>query len=190
MAELPFQNLVLIGMRGAGKSTLGSFLARLSNFQFIDLDEIFAQRQGQAIPSFVAKFGWAKFRALESELIAEFAQKTGQVIATGGGVVLDSNNIAKLKKTGLVILLKVPLVLLQKRVARDANRPSLTGGDPAVELGQVWRARKKLYLAAADLQVDCATEAKDLTCKAQVIWQQIQDFSKRGKISKNSRQAG
>lgn len=184
MAQKLKANLVLIGLRGCGKSALGRVLANLLNFTFVDLDQVLVARAQKTIPQFVAEFGWEKFRELESQLVQEFAQQKHQVLATGGGVILKQANVTHLKKFGLLVFLQVPLVILQKRICQNADRPSLTGKDPGAELAQVWAERKERYLAAADLRVELNSETgdkeADLQQKAQLIWEQIKGMLEMG----------
>jgi shikimate kinase len=151
-------NLVLIGYRATGKTAVGTRLAETLGLPFVDMDQVLIQEAGQPIVDIVAASGWAEFRRLEKELVARLRSTQGQVLATGGGVVLDPENTAALKENGIIIWLVADPDTIQARLAqdlpRDANRPSLTGSDTIREVEEVLAARKPLYEAAAQITVD------------------------------------
>lgn len=147
-------NLILTGMRGSGKTTLGKLLAKKLNRKFLDIDEQIAKRSRKSIPEIVAQKGWSYFRKLEHEAVKKMAKLRNAVIAAGGGTFLDPRNTKILKKDGFVIFLKLPIPLLQRRLRLGKNRPSLTGKNPEKELPNVWKKRKKLYRNVADVMVD------------------------------------
>jgi shikimate kinase len=153
-------NLVLIGYRATGKTAVGLRLAEILGRPFVDMDQILVQEAGQPIADIVATSGWAEFRRLEKALVARFRSTQGQVLATGGGVVLDPENIAALKENGIIIWLVADPDTIQARLAQDlpqdANRPSLTGSDTIREVEEVLAARKPVYEAAAQITVDTA----------------------------------
>ena len=97
------ENLILVGMPGAGKTAVGRALSALSGKPFVDLDSVFVERAGMPIPEYFARFGEAAFRQVEVELCAEVGRKTGQVVATGGGVVLREENRIHLRLNGYEI---------------------------------------------------------------------------------------
>ncbi|MFH1375867.1 MAG: shikimate kinase [Patescibacteria group bacterium] len=174
------KNIVLIGMRGSGKTVIGKALAEHLNFKFIDVDKTLEKSEQTSIAELVKQHDWEHFRDLESAYVAKAAKNTNAVIATGGGVVLRAGNIAALKKNGVVVLLHSPLKHLQQRVARGASRPSLTGEDPAEELEKIWEDRKELYEEAADIEVffDFETKNKktDLLRKSKIVLKAVRDF--------------
>jgi shikimate kinase len=149
------KNIVLIGMRGSGKSTIGRQLARRLCLKYIDTDRKIEIESGQKIPDMIATYGWEYFRRLEKEMCRKMADREDTVIATGGGVVLDSDNIAALKTNGTLVFLLVEPQDLRRRLAQSQGpkRPSLTGQAPADETAAIWEQRKPLYFAAADLVV-------------------------------------
>jgi shikimate kinase len=151
-------NLVLIGYRATGKTAVGARLAAILRRPLVDLDQVLVQEAGQPIADIVAKSGWAEFRRLEKELVARFRHTQGQVLATGGGVVLDPDNVEALKENGIIIWLTAGPDTIQTRLAkdlpRDVNRPSLTGSDSIREVAEVLEARFPLYQAAAQITVD------------------------------------
>jgi shikimate kinase len=151
-------NLVLIGYRATGKTAVGTRLAHTLGRPFVDLDQVLVQEAGEAIVDIVAKGGWAEFRRREKELVARFRRTQGQVLATGGGVVLDPDNIAALRENGIIIWLTADPETIQARLTndlpRDPNRPSLTGGDTIREVAAVLKERYPLYQAAGQIAVD------------------------------------
>ncbi len=154
------RNLVLIGYRATGKTSVGARLARMLSRPFVDLDEILVQEAGQSIAQIVAREGWQEFRRREKVLVARFRHVQGQVLATGGGVVLDPENVQALRENGILIWLTADPAAIQARLSQDrpgqASRPSLTGDDTISEVLAVLRAREPLYRAAAQIVIDTA----------------------------------
>ena len=159
------RNLVLIGCRACGKTTVGKALALKLARPFVDLDEVLVARAGRSIAQIVAEEGWPGFRKREKDLVQHYARLAGQVLAPGGGVVLDPDNVEILREHGLVIWLTADLATLGRRLGADpgtgAFRPSLTGADPVAEITQVLAERDHLYRAAAHLILDTTGLAVD-----------------------------
>jgi shikimate kinase len=153
-------NIVLIGYRGAGKSTVGRRLAALTQKEFVDTDDLLEKRRGALISEIVESLGWEQFRAMEKGIVEEISRGDQLVIAAGGGVVLDPANVTSLKKNGLVIWLKADRQALHKRMDLDprtkASRPTLTGKGALEELEEVMASRDPYYEKAADIQFDTA----------------------------------
>jgi len=151
-------NLVLIGYRATGKTSVGARLAEVLQRPFVDLDQVLVREAGRSVADIVAQGGWAEFRRLEKQLVARYRDTRGQVLATGGGVVLDPDNVAALRENGIIIWLTTDPVAIQARLAqdqpRDANRPSLTGEDTIREVLEVLKVRAPLYQAAAQMSID------------------------------------
>ena len=148
-------NIVLIGMRGSGKTTVGSILARKSGRELVEMDELIVRRAGMSIPEIVAKHGWAKFRDIEAELTPEVSRRNNVVISTGGGVVTRENNIRELKMNGTLVWLEASVETLLERIRHDNNRPPLANGRTQHEdMEIILRERQPLYRKAADLIVD------------------------------------
>ncbi len=129
-------NIVLIGMRGSGKTTVGKILARKLGRELVEMDELITQKAGLAIPEIVEKYGWSKFRDIEEEITSEVAGRDNIVNATGGGVVTREKNIAKLKKNGVLVWLKASVDTLVKRIGEDSERPLLVRAERG---GRIWR---------------------------------------------------
>jgi shikimate kinase len=151
-------NLVLIGYRATGKSSVGAALARRLNRPLVDLDEVLVAEAGCTIADLVARSGWEEFRRREKELARRFGKRSGQVLATGGGVVLDLENVAVLRENGLLIWLKAEPAAIRERLGLDdatfAFRPSLTGADTLAEVDRVLAEREPRYQAAAHIVID------------------------------------
>lgn len=172
-------NVVLTGLRGTGKSTLGRVLARLLGYGFRDTDKDIVRRAGMPINDLVAQHGWDHFRALERQVVADAARLHQRVIAVGGGALIDADNARAVKAHGTVVLLVCDLAVLAARIARHSHRPSLTGQGPAeAEIAQVWAERRERYHAVADLTYDVSAqsgnEADDLRRKAAAIHRLLQ----------------
>ena len=141
--------LFLVGPRGAGKSSVGARAAVILGVPFVDSDGSVEERAGLSVAEIFARRGEPAFRALEREVMLELlALDPPAVVATGGGCVLDADVRARLVNHPAVLWLTAPLAELQRRVRR-APRPSLTGADPADELGEIVRTREPLYRACA-----------------------------------------
>ena len=152
------RNLVLIGCRACGKTSVGKALAQALARPFVDLDEVLVAQAGRSVAAIVAEEGWPCFRRRERELLGHYGRQAGQVLAPGGGVVLDPENVKILRDHGLVIWLTADPATLTRRLQDDqgtgAFRPSLTGRDAATEMEQVLAERAPLYRASADLVID------------------------------------
>jgi shikimate kinase len=144
-------NVVLIGYRGTGKSTVGKTVAARLGRAVVSTDDEIVKRIGRTIPEIVAQHGWDYFRNIESEICRELADRDGLVIDTGGGAILRPENVAALKKTGTLFWLTASVATIAQRIGRDTQRPSLTGTKSFVdEIEQVLRERTPKYQAAAD----------------------------------------
>jgi len=144
-------NIVLIGYRGTGKSTVGKLLAVRLGRQFVSTDAEIVKRAKRTIPEIVAQEGWEYFRDLESEICRELAGRDHLVIDTGGGAILRAQNVEALKKNGTLFWLTASVETIKKRIGRDNQRPSLTGSKSFVdEIQDVLRERTPKYQAASD----------------------------------------
>ncbi len=147
------RNIYLVGLMGAGKTTIGKVLARRLSFAFIDSDLEIAQRTGVSLPTIFEIEGEEGFRKREAQVVAEIAALDKHVVATGGGVVLFRENREKLRGSGLVIYLNVPLHTLYERTRHDKNRPLLQVKDPLQKLKELHVQRDPLYREVADIVV-------------------------------------
>jgi len=147
-------NLYLVGMMGAGKTTVGRLLARRLKLRFIDCDREIERRCGVAVPLIFDIEGEAGFRARETQAVKELTVLQNVVLATGGGAVLDPANRSRLAAHGTVVYLCATPEALYERVKHDRNRPLLATGDPLTRLRELFIVRDPLYREVADLVVD------------------------------------
>ena len=148
------ENLYLVGMMGAGKTTVGRSLARRLKLRFYDSDQEIEARCGVKIPVIWEIEGEAGFRAREAQAIAELSVLDGIVLATGGGAVLAKENRALLSARGTVVYLRATPEHLYERVRQDRNRPLLATADPLGRLHELYVERDPLYREVADVVVD------------------------------------
>ena len=153
------KNIFLIGPMGAGKTTIGRGVAKTLKMEFLDSDREIEQRTGASIPLIFELEGEAGFRAREAVVIDDLSRRTGIVLATGGGAILDPKNRNCLAARGFVIYLHAALETLLKRTARDQHRPLLQTDDPAARLAQLVKQRDPLYREIADLIVETGERA-------------------------------
>jgi 3-phosphoshikimate 1-carboxyvinyltransferase len=151
-------NIVLIGMRGSGKTTIARQLSKRLKMESLDLDEIMAGRLALSTPEIVQKHGWEYFRDQESAIAEEVATADNKLISTGGGVVLKPRNVAALKKNGVIIFLRASVNVMVHRLGSAGGRPPLTSAKSLkAEVTQVLNERQSLYEAAADIIIDTDT---------------------------------
>lgn len=144
-------NLVLIGYRGTGKSSVGRLLAERLGRTLVSTDAEIVRRANQAIPDIVQAHGWDYFRDLESDVCRELAGKDGLIIDTGGGAVLRPQNVAILKSNGRLFWLTADVATIVARIGGDKQRPSLTRSKSFTdEVEEVLRERTPTYQSAAD----------------------------------------
>ena len=148
------ENIYLVGLMGAGKTTIGRSLAKRLDLTFIDTDKEIEARTGVSIPTIFEIEGEDGFRKRESQIIAELAAQRGYVIATGGGGILRAENRANMRTSGFVIYLNVPPRTLWERTRHDRNRPLLQVADPLLKLNELFAIRDPLYREVASLVVD------------------------------------
>ena len=156
------QNIVLIGMPGCGKSTIGRKMSRMLDREFIDTDELIEQKTGISPSEYITKNGEEKFRNIESEVIKEISDKQNVIIATGGGAILRSENVQNLKLYGKLFFINRPIDELQ-----DATSRPLTGSDKL--LAKVYKERLPIYKKVCDEEIlselDIAKEIKSILDK-------------------------
>jgi shikimate kinase len=158
-------NLILIGYRCSGKTSVGKILAGKLGLDFVDVDRVLEEETGRSIPDLVAAEGWKRFREREGRLIAAACRRDGLVVATGGGAVTRAENVENLKRSGFIIWLQGEAETLRSRMAGEERsgrvRPTLSGTDPLTEIEEVLAARNPLYQEAADLVVDTTVRSLD-----------------------------
>ncbi|OZI15849.1 shikimate kinase [Bordetella genomosp. 7] len=147
----------LVGMMGAGKTTIGRGLARVLGREFIDLDHELEARCGVRVPVIFEIEGEGGFRKREAAALDQCTQRRGIVLATGGGAVLAPENRRLLRERGVVVYLRATVDELYRRTSRDRNRPLLANADPRGTLRDLMTQREPLYDEVADLVVDTGT---------------------------------
>jgi shikimate kinase len=147
-------NVILVGFMGAGKSSVGRLLARRLGRCFVETDDMIVARDGRSIPEIFRQDGEDAFRRLEGEALEGLRLKSGEVIATGGGLPCREGRMEALRQLGTVVWLRGRLADLAARAARSGARPMLSGRTPE-ELEALYRAREPYY-ARAHLTVDTA----------------------------------
>lgn len=144
-------NVILIGMMGSGKTTVGRLLAKQLGKTFIDSDEEIQRRTGVTIPHIFDVEGEAGFRQRESAVLEDLSVRGDLVLATGGGAILSAHNRAILKAGGTVVYLKSSVHDLWQRTRHDTNRPLLQTADPRAKLQELFEQRDPLYAEIADI---------------------------------------
>ncbi len=155
---------------GAGKSTTGRLAAAQLHFNFVDTDDLIEQRAGKRIPEIFAHDGETRFRALEAAVVADLAQVSKTVIATGGGLILNPANLASLRKHSLVLCLWASPKVIWERVRNQTHRPLLQDADP---FGRVQRLLAERTPAYRQADVLVSTE---LRSQREVAQQVIHQF--------------
>lgn len=148
------RNVYLVGLMGAGKTTIGRTLAKRLNLDFVDSDREIEARTGVSIPTVFEIEGESGFRKREAQVIADLSQQSNQVVATGGGVVLSPENRSNMRASGFVVYLNVPPHTLWERTRHDRNRPLLQVADPLLRLKELYAQRDPFYREVANLVVD------------------------------------
>jgi shikimate kinase len=169
-------NLYLVGMMGAGKTTVGRLLARRLKLRFVDSDHEIEHRCGVKVPLIFDIEGEAGFRARETQTLAELTSAEGIVLATGGGTVLADENRRRLAARGTVIYLRATPEDLYERVRQDRNRPLLATPDPLGRLRELYVQRDPLYHEVADVVID--TGRQTVQALARTLADQLGDLWK------------
>ncbi len=162
---------------GAGKSAIGQAIARKLGWQFVEVDALIEKMAGKTTSEIFQEVGEITFRELEIDVIKQVAQGKEQVIACGGGVVLNTININRLQSTGVIILLLASPAATLKRIATDKNvRPLLKNSlDPAARIRELMRFRKPFYERAADIIIN--TTRQSIEANADRILAELRDYA-------------
>jgi shikimate kinase len=169
------KSIVLIGMMGAGKSSVGRSLQRQSGLARLDTDEMLATEFGMSIAQIFEKHGEEKFRDAETDLLRKLAPDRPAIIVTGGGIVLRHQNVDLLKSVGTVIWLAADAATLFERAARRDHRPLLQKENPRAVFSRLFEEREPLYAAAADIRIDTSRMNHDEV--AETILNKIENFT-------------
>lgn len=158
-------NIYLVGMMGAGKTSVGRVLAKRLGKVFHDSDHEVAQRTGAAIPLIFEIEGEAGFRARETVVLSDLTALRGIVLATGGGSVLSEQNRLLLKRSGCIVYLRASVQELWHRTRHDRTRPLLQTRDRQAKLAELYAARDPLYQEVADIVIDSSRQSpRSLAC--------------------------
>ena len=162
------ENIFLVGMMGAGKTSVGRMLARNLGKTFYDSDQVIEARTGVKISLIFELEGESGFRAREAAVLDELTSLRGIVLATGGGVVLREVNRQVLRSRGTVVYLRASVNELWNRTRHDRNRPLLQTADPLTRLRELHAQRDPLYLEVADLTIETGSQSvKSLVLRLQ-----------------------
>lgn len=152
-------NIALFGFMGVGKSSVGRLLAERTGLAFVDLDEEIVKRTGRTISSIFEEEGEARFREIERAITGEIAGLDDQVIACGGGTILDPENLERLRRGSTMVLLTASVETILSRVKEEGGiRPLLEVEDRLQRIEVLIRKRQPAYIEAADLIVDTTGE--------------------------------
>ena len=150
-------NLFLIGYRCSGKTSVGRSIAEAIDWSFVDSDLLVTRKNGKSIKEIIDTAGWEAFRRMERSALMQICEKDRQVVATGGGVVLDSENIKAMKISGTVVWLDANAATIRKRMRQDKNteyfRPALTDEGRMEEIEDMLLKRKPFYESASDFSI-------------------------------------
>ena len=162
----PGQNIFLIGPMGSGKTTIGKHLARMFHLDFYDCDHELERLTGASVSLIFDLEGESGFRLREHQLLKQLAEKTGVLIATGGGIVCNEQNRRLLCSNGLVVYLKTSISNQLKRLEKDKSRPLLQAEDRMQRLLELAQVRNPLYDDTADLVFTTQNSSVYATAKA------------------------
>jgi shikimate kinase len=161
-------NVYLIGYRCTGKTTIGERLAGRLKWLFLDLDRELVRLHGQTIDEMVAQNGWQGFRQAETNLIKKVSQTAGTVIATGGGAVLDPQNVRRMQASGRLIWLRARIDTIRGRLQQDGHtqafRPPLTPQGTLDEIETTLLEREPIYRHASHLAIETDDVEVDWIC--------------------------
>jgi shikimate kinase len=168
------KNIILIGLMGSGKTTIGKFLAQKLNKKFIDTDEYIETEEKISINEIFSRFGESCFRNLETDIIKKICQADNQIISTGGGIVERPKNLDILKKNGIIFYLYAPVEELYQRIKNEKNRPLLNNDAPKWVLEKLLNKREEFY-ELCDVKID--TTGKDIDQIAGEIIEKFGNYS-------------
>lgn len=173
-------NVILIGMMGSGKTTVGRLLAKQLGKTFIDSDEEIQRRTGVTIPHIFDVEGEAGFRQRESAVLEDLAERSELVLATGGGAILSPHNRSVLKASGVVVYLKSNVHDLWQRTRHDTNRPLLQTADPRGKLQELFEQRDPLYAEIADIVMQTGKQSVHVLLMR--LQQRLQELNDRSNV--------
>jgi shikimate kinase len=165
------ENIILCGFMGTGKSTVGRLIADRLGWRFVDTDQLIEAQVGRTVSQIFAGDGEAFFRQWESRICRELIGARHEVIATGGGIVLDPANREALNRAGLVVCLDAPATEIVARLAGAVDRPLLAGADPVARVTELLAARAGAYGAIRN-HVDTAGKTpQEVAMRIVALWE-------------------
>lgn len=147
------KNIILVGFMGTGKTAVGKELAKRLKVKFVDMDDLIVEREGMRITDIFTKKGEPYFRSVEKEVAKELSGQSNLIIAAGGGVVIDEENVRNLKSNGIIICLTASPDKILQRTKDYTHRPLLNVSDPRTKISELL-AKRADYYARADYQID------------------------------------
>lgn len=147
------KNIVLIGFMGCGKTTLGKKLSMKLKYSFIDTDRYIERKEGITVAQIFEEKGEAYFRGLEKNTVELLSKEYGNIIATGGGIIKNPENMRMLKQRGIIVYLKATPEHIFRNIGNDDTRPLLQGGDKLEKIRSLMEERRELYEKYADVTV-------------------------------------
>lgn len=177
--EIAGRNIFLIGFMGSGKTTVANYLSKTYGMQTEEMDNAISRQEGMSISDIFAVHGEAYFRGLETELLIKMQKKENIVVSCGGGVPMREENVAEMKKSGSIILLKASPETIYERVKDNHERPLLEGNKNIAYISELMEKRREKYEAAADFVVD--TDGKKISVIAQEIMQKLSKWNRGDK---------
>lgn len=172
-------NLILIGYRGAGKTTTGEILAKRLGWHFVDLDDMICRRAGKTIAEIFSTEGEEGFRRRERETCELLRKSRNQVIALGGGTLTEQDNRNLVKRIGKAVWLRAPAAVLWSRISRDkssaSRRPNLTTDGGLDEVEKTLRQREPIYESAAVHIVETTVDSPEEVAEAIEMWFKAND---------------
>lgn len=163
------KSIVLVGMMGAGKSSVGRALERRTGLTRLDTDEMVAARFGMPISEIFEKHGEEKFRDAETQTLRNLAPDRAAIIVTGGGIILRSENVDLLKRLGAIVWLNGDETTLFERASRRNTRPLLQKDDPRAIFSELLRKRAPIYKTAADFEINTSNLTHDQVAETILI---------------------
>ncbi len=167
------RNIFLTGMMGTGKSSIGEIVARKLAYMFIDTDAIIERRHSLPISEIFATLGENYFRDNEAALLSGVISRELQVVATGGGMLANAENLKLARENGMVILLRAPVDILAGRLANTTDRPLLEGSVPEERLQEIYKERAAIYESigcSVDTGTDSLETAADKVIELYMTW--------------------
>ncbi|MEK6643361.1 MAG: shikimate kinase [Planctomycetota bacterium] len=173
-------NLLLIGHRGSGKSTVGQLLATRLDYRFTDTDEIIIEQSGRTIADIFARDGEQAFRRMEKKVLESLRKAQSRVISLGGGSVMDPDNRVLVRRLGKVVWLRAPAAVLWSRISKDPHtsrtRPNLTASGGLAEVESVLEEREPVYQSIANQIIDTMTMTSEEVADSIEMWFQANDM--------------